>query len=307
MMSQSNNPAVQRALRAVQSQSFPPEETTWQRAIRLVKPFVPIGHAADDYAHIHADLGRPEDIVAVLTKVHKLGDVSSGPSSTFVIDILIKSVEEYFTNHARDDVTRCWPNLRGMIQMTSATTDDEDNVFQGCFNFRRSAKGLLKLATRLVVYLWRSSYYADGWSDIMQLVDEVHAGDIDAAVAVVVDSGIIAQVLRTALLEPPSSAQDATVMPVWATAQMFYFHKGKNEYQLCSAGVISKSMAAIHNLVRVAACTYIAKMDSSDNFKADAEKAAGEVRSAVCSSWLAGAIRAWRDIEARTTTKLPKV
>ena len=90
-MSQSNNPAVQRALRAVRSQSFPPEETTWQTAIRLVKRFVPIGHAADDYAHIHADLGRPEDIVAVLTKVHKLGDVASGPDSTFVIIVMIRA------------------------------------------------------------------------------------------------------------------------------------------------------------------------------------------------------------------------
>ena len=78
--------------------------------------------------------------------------------------------------------TRCWPNLRGMIQMTSATTDDEDNVYNGCFNYRRSPKGLLKLAKRLVVHLWRSSYDVDGWSDIMQLVEELHAGDIESAV-----------------------------------------------------------------------------------------------------------------------------
>ena len=204
-MSQSSNPAVQRALRAAQSESFPPEETPWQTARRIIKPFVPTGHSADDYAHIHADLGRPDDIVAVLKEVHNLSDISPGPASTFAIHVFIKSVDEYFTHHAQDNVTRCWPNLRGMIQMTSATTDDEDNVYNGCFNFRRSPKGLLKLAKRLVVYLWRSSYNVDGWSDIVQLVEEVHAGDIESAVALVVESGIIAEVLRSALLERSDS------------------------------------------------------------------------------------------------------
>ena len=64
----------------------------WQTAIRIVSPFVPIGHTADDYAHIHADLGRVEDIVAVLAEVHKLGDISSSAAPTSSIDIIIKSV-----------------------------------------------------------------------------------------------------------------------------------------------------------------------------------------------------------------------
>jgi hypothetical protein len=62
-------------------------------------------------------------------------------------------------------------------------------------------------------------------------------GDVDKAVAVVVDSGIIAEVLVTALLEPPSSAQSPTVISEWETAQMFSLQKGKNEYRICSPKV----------------------------------------------------------------------
>eukprot|EP01082_Thalassiosira_pseudonana_P012155 g10894.t1 g10894 contig40:55360-55953(+) len=171
-------------------------------SLRMMKPFVPIGHDADDYAHMYADLGRPDDIVAKLNSFHQLSDIGSSQDSTFIIDVLIASVEEYFTNHAKDDVKRCWPNLRAMIQMTSATTDGEDNMYNGCFNFRQSANGLLKLAKSFIVFLWRSHYHVDGWKLIMDLVEEECVGDVDKAVAVVVDSGIIAEVLVTALLEP---------------------------------------------------------------------------------------------------------
>ena len=95
---------------------------------------------------MHADLGRPDDIISKLTGITKLSDTSTNEEYTFIIDVLLASVDEYFINHAKDDVKRCWPNLRAMIQMTSATTDEEDNVHHGCFNFRRSAGGLLKIA-----------------------------------------------------------------------------------------------------------------------------------------------------------------
>ena len=42
-------------------------------------------------------------------------------------------------------------------------------------------------------------------------------------------------------------------------------------------------MAAVHNLVRVAACTRIAKMEGGDTFKSDAEESAMEIKSAVGS------------------------
>ena len=305
-MFQSTNPAVQRALRAAKS-PFLQAESKYQMSLRMMKPFVPIGHDADDYAHMYADLGRPDDIVAKLNSFHQLSDIGSSQDSTFIIDVLIASVEEYFTNHAKDDVKRCWPNLRAMIQMTSATTDGEDNMYNGCFNFRRSANGLLKLAKSFIVFLWRSHYHVDGWKLIMDLVEEECVGDVDKAVAVVVDSGIIAEVLVTALLEPPSSAQSPTVISEWATAQMFLLQKGKNEYRICSPAGISKTMAAIHNLVRVGACTHIAKIEGGDphSFQAEAEGAAMQVRRAVGSSWLAGQIRTWRDIEARTTSRTP--
>eukprot|EP01082_Thalassiosira_pseudonana_P006636 g5730.t1 g5730 contig20:2222-2935(-) len=143
-MFQSTNPAVQRALRAAKS-PFLQAESKYQMSIRMIKPFVPIGHDADDYAHMHADLGRPDDIVAKLNSFHQLSDIGSSQDSTFIIDVLIASVEEYFTNHAKDDVKRCWPNLRAMIQMTSATTDGEDNMYNGCFNFRQECKWTLEV------------------------------------------------------------------------------------------------------------------------------------------------------------------
>ena len=145
-MKQSTNPVIQRALRAARSSSFPPTESKWQIAVRIIKPFVPIGGDVEDYAHMHADLGRPDDIISKLTGITKLSDTSTNEEYTFIIDVLLASVDEYFINHAKDDVKRCWPNLRAMIQMTSATTDEEDNVHHGCFNFRRSAGGLLKIA-----------------------------------------------------------------------------------------------------------------------------------------------------------------
>ncbi|EED87374.1 predicted protein [Thalassiosira pseudonana CCMP1335] len=110
-MFQSTNPAVQRALRAAKS-PFLQAESKYQMSLRMMKPFVPIGHDADDYAHMYADLGRPDDIVAKLNSFHQLSDIGSSQDSTFIIDVLIASVEEYFTNHAKDDVKRCWPNLR---------------------------------------------------------------------------------------------------------------------------------------------------------------------------------------------------
>ena len=273
--------------------------------MRLLKPFVPIGGDVEDYAHIHADLGRPDDIISKLNGIAKFSDISSNQESTFITDVLLASVDEYFINHAKDDVKRCWPNLRAMIQMTSATTDEDENIHHGCFNFRRSANGLLKLAKELIIFLWQSSYHVDDWQLLMNFVSEKYAGDIDTAVALVVETGIIAEVLVTALLEPPSSAQHATVVSVWSTAQMFWYHKGKGKYHLCSAGGISKKMAAIHNLVRVAACTRIAKMEGGDTFKSDAEESAMKIKSAVGSSWLAGQIRTWRDIESRTSSKIP--
>ena len=68
---------------------------------------------------------------------------------------------------------------------------------------------------------------------------------------------------------------------------MFWYHKGKGEYRLCSAGGISKSMAAIHNLVRVAACTRISKLEGGDpaTFQAAAEDEAMKGSAAV--GWLA--------------------
>ena len=59
-MKQSTNPVIRRALRAAQSSSFPPTESKWQTALRIIKPFVPIGGDVEDYAHMHADLGRPK-------------------------------------------------------------------------------------------------------------------------------------------------------------------------------------------------------------------------------------------------------
>ena len=139
MSQRSTNPIIMRALQASQLSSFPATESKWTTAKRIMSPFVPVGGDPEDYAHIHADLGRPADIVAKLSSITKLSDISSNQDSTFITDVLLASVDEYFVNHAKDDVKRCWPNLRSMIQMTSATTDDEDNVHHGCFNSSREA------------------------------------------------------------------------------------------------------------------------------------------------------------------------
>ena len=127
-MKQSTNPVIQRALRAVRSSLFPPAESKWQTAVRLLKPFVPIGGDVEDYAHIHADLGRPDDVVSKLNGITKFSDISSNQESTFITDVLLASVDEHFMHHAKDDVKRCWPNLRATMQMTSATTDDDENM-----------------------------------------------------------------------------------------------------------------------------------------------------------------------------------
>ena len=82
----------------------------------------------EDYAHMHADLGRPDHIISKLDRIAKFSDISSSQESTFITDVLLASVDEYFMHHAKDDVKRCWPNLRAMMQMTSATTDDEENI-----------------------------------------------------------------------------------------------------------------------------------------------------------------------------------
>jgi len=115
----------------------------------------------------------------------------------------------------------------------------------------------------------------------------------------------IAEIFVAVLLEPPSSAQDTTITSAWATAHCFWYHKGKKEYRLMSPGGCSKMMAAVHNLLRVGSCTSISKMDGGATFQSDATALARRVREAPCQSWLGGAIRTWRDISGRISSKDP--
>ena len=302
--SQLTDPSVLRALKLIQDPSFPFAESEWQKATRMMEPFLLLGMDADDIAHMYFDLGSPPCIVTALTSTREHSDQNESPS--FDIDILVAAVKEYFLNLAKKDVKRLWPNIRALIQTTSASTDEDENTYNGCFNFRRSAEGLIKLATSLIVYLWRSpSFLHCGLSGVLQLAKLKYAGDITSAAALVAGSCVIAEILLDVLLEPPSSADSASTISVWATANCFWYHKGKKEYRLSSPGGCSKMLAALHNLLRVGACTVIAKSEKGPNFQAEATDLAKKIREAPVQSWLGGAIRTWRDVGGRISSKDP--
>ena len=279
-----------------------PPRTTNEKSI---SPYCPLGLTGSDMASLVPLLGSPEDISTTVSSIHQL---SSSASTTSYAQLVVQKAAEFWICHlARYHVESFWPTVRAQLQHVGAVTDDEHEVMSsGVFSFRQEVDGLVDMVEALALALYNDASHRH------QVLDEIVSksirlipGDADKAAKLVSNTHIFGFIFYQILLEKPSHATESSWLSRFAVAHCFYKQSG--QYKIYNPGTCSKKVAAIHSVLRIAACTYLFAhtphhMPDYTKFCMDFMK---EISESAQNSRIAGLISFFRNCESRSTFQEP--
>eukprot|EP00562_Extubocellulus_spinifer_P002463 CAMPEP_0178474292 /NCGR_PEP_ID=MMETSP0696-20121128/2527_1 /TAXON_ID=265572 /ORGANISM="Extubocellulus spinifer, Strain CCMP396" /LENGTH=585 /DNA_ID=CAMNT_0020101541 /DNA_START=194 /DNA_END=1947 /DNA_ORIENTATION=- len=304
--------AVSRITTNIASGLSRPDLTPRQVAEAKIKPFVQDGHDPFAFTQIYDHLGRPSDVAAKLDSIRAL----STKDDDFSHHVLKAAIKEYILYYGRHDVEKLWPNLRALLQSVGPNVDDEEKLDNGTFTYRQEAADLLYQAESLILYLYNNPIYE--YKPLQEVVDKAVAaypGDEIEAAFQVVQSGVIAECFVDILTESPTRIDSCSIIVEYAAYKCFKYTRYKKEYKLYSADTCSKMAAAIHTILRAGACTVLVLnttslesniiQEPSHSVVQLATDFCNNIRRSAPNSRIAGLIRYWKEISARTTIKEP--
>ena len=250
-------------------------------------------------------LGSPENVSTTVSSIHQL---SSNASTTSYAQLVVQKAAEYWICHlARYHVESFWPTVRAQLQHVGAVTDDEHEVISsGVFSFRQEVDGLVDMVEALALSLYNDTSHRH------QVLDEIVSksirmipGNADKAAQLVSNTHIFGFIFYQILLEKPSHATESSWLSRFAVAHCF--HKQSGQYMFYNPGTCSKKMAAIHSVLRIAACTYLFahpadQVPDYSKFCMDFMK---EISESAQNSRIAGLMSFFRNCESRSTFREP--
>ena len=200
-----------------------------------------------------------------------------------------------------------WPTVRAQLQHVGAVTDDENEVLSsGVFSFRQEVDGLVDTVEALALSLYNDvPHRHQVLHEIVSKSIRLMPGNAVKAAELVSNTHIFGFIFYQILLEKPAHATESSWLSRFAVAHCF--HKQSGQHKIYSPGTCSKKIAAIHSVLRIAACTYLFAhpADCVPDYPSFCMRFMQEISQSAQNSRIAGLISFFRHCESRSTFQEP--